>query len=327
MNDNYILVTGGAGYIGSHFVKLLKEKNYKIIVLDNLSRGHKEAIPEDVIFEEVDLLDKAKLRVTLFKYKIDVVVHFAAFAYVGESVQNPSMYFKNNVLGSYNLIETCRELYIKNFILSSTCSIYGNPDSIPISEETSPQPINPYAISKYLVELILKDYNKSYNLNYLILRYFNAAGCDFDGNIGESHDPEPHLIPLVIDTALGNRDKIKIFGDDYPTKDGTCIRDYIHVNDLADAHLKGIQYLSEGKSSTLINIGTSVGNSVKEIINTVENISGVKINSEIVERRTGDPAILIADNKKAKKLLNWEPKFGLEEIIKSAFNWQKNKIF
>jgi len=327
MNDNYILVTGGAGYIGSHFVKLLKEKKHKIIVLDNLSRGHKESIPENVIFEEVDLLDKEKLRVTLSKYNIDAVVHFAAFAYVGESAINPSIYYENNVVGSYNLIDACREFNINNFILSSTCSIYGNPESVPISEETSTQPINPYAISKYIVELILKDYNKSYNLNYLILRYFNAAGCDFDGNIGESHDPEPHLIPLVIDTALGHRDKIKIFGDDYPTKDGTCIRDYIHVNDLADAHLKGIQYLSDGKSSTLINLGTSVGNSVKEIINKVEDISRVKINSEIVERRTGDPAILIADNEKAKILLDWEPKFDLEKIIESAFNWQKNKKF
>jgi UDP-glucose 4-epimerase len=327
MNGNYILVTGGAGYIGSHFVKLLKEKNYKIIVLDNLSRGHKEAIPEGVIFEQVDLLDKKKLRVTLLKYKINVVVHFAAFAYVGESVQNPSMYFQNNVLGGYNLIETCRELNIKNLILSSTCSIYGNPNCIPISEETSPQPINPYAISKYIVELVLRDYHRTYNLNYLILRYFNAAGCDFDGNIGESHDPEPHLIPLVIDTALGNRDKIKIFGDDYTTKDGTCIRDYIHVNDLADAHLKGIQYLLEKKPSTLINLGTSIGNSVKEIIYKVEKISGVKINFEIVERREGDPAILIADNQRAKELLNWEPKIGLDGIIRSAFNWQKNKKF
>lgn len=327
MNDNYIAVTGGAGYIGSHFVKLLKQNKYKIIVVDNLSRGHKEAIPEDVIFEQVDLLNKKKLKFTLSKYNIDTVVHFAAFAYVGESMNNPSLYYQNNVVGSYNLIDTCRELNINNFIFSSTCSVYGNPDSFPISEETSINPINPYARSKFIVENILENYSKVYNLNYLILRYFNAAGCDFDGSIGESHDPEPHLIPLVIDTALGLRNKIKIFGDDYSTRDGTCIRDYIHVNDLADAHLKGIQYLSDRNQSTIINLGTSVGNSVKEIINKVEIISGLKINHEIVKRREGDPAILVADNKKAKRLLEWKPKYGLEEIIRTALSWQTNKIF
>ncbi len=325
--NKYVLVTGGAGYVGSHFVKLLIESNYNVVVFDNLSRGNRESIPLAISFENVDLLNIRALELAMLKYSIDTVVHFAALAYVGESVINPSIYYRNNVIGSYNLIETCRKLNIQKFIFSSTCSIYGNPDKMPISEDVMPNPINPYANSKYIVENILKDFHKSYELNYLILRYFNAAGCDFNGYIGESHNPEPHLIPLVIDVALGKRKTIKVFGNDYPTADGTCIRDYIHVNDLADAHLKSIEYLSKGNPSTLINLGTGVGNSVNEIIKKVESLSKRKVKSEIIERREGDPAILVADNQRAKSLLNWSPNFGLDEIIQTALNWQRNKKY
>lgn len=328
MQDNItILVTGGAGYIGSHFVKYLKNRNYSVVVLDNLSRGNKASIPQNIAFENVDLLNKEKLLKSLNKYDIDVVVHFAAFAYVGESVENPSLYYKNNVIGSYNLIDVVNNLGIKNFIFSSTCSIYGNPNKIPISEESKTNPLNPYAKTKLTVENILKDYHNAYNLNYVILRYFNAAGCDFEGEIGESHNPEPHLIPIMLDAAIGKRNSIDIYGDDYPTKDGTCVRDYIHVNDLADAHIKAVEYLENKNESTIINLGTGEGNSVKEIIKTVETITQKKINAKIVERRAGDPAILVADNKKAKYLLDWSPRYQINEIIESAWQWHKNKKY
>jgi len=304
-----VLVTGGAGYIGSHFVKLLLKEGVDVIVFDNLSRGHREAVPETVPFENVDLVDSEKLNRLLGKYSIDAVVHFAALAYVGESVVNPERYYQNNVVGSFNLINALNNACIKNFIFSSTCSIYGNPIITPISENE------------------LKDFNTAYDFKYISLRYFNAAGADPEGKIGESHKPETHLIPLVLDAASGKIDEIKIFGDDYQTKDGTCVRDYIHVTDLADAHFKALNFLAGKNNSTIINLGTGEGNSVKEIIAKTEEVTGKKINSRIVERRAGDPAVLVADNSKAKELLGWVPQQNIEAIISSAWNWHLNKKY
>ncbi len=321
-----ILVTGGAGYIGSHFVKFLLNNGKDVLVFDNLSRGHKEAIPENVAFEKVDIRNREEIREALKKYNIESVVHFAAFAYVGESVENPGMYYENNVVGSFNLIDEVEKAGIKKFVFSSTCSLYGNPDSVPISENESVKPINPYAETKLTIEKILHDYDVAHNLKFVALRYFNAAGADPNGEIGESHNPEPHLIPIILNTALGLRDKVFVFGDDYPTEDGTAVRDYIHINDLADAHLKALNFLEKGKSD-IFNLGTGNGNSVMEMIKTSEKVTGRKINFEISDRRAGDPAVLVADNKKAKEILGWTPKFDLESIILSAWNWHQNKRF
>ncbi|MEG8945925.1 UDP-glucose 4-epimerase GalE [Rosettibacter firmus] len=322
-----ILVTGGAGYIGSHFVKFLYENNYEPIVIDNLFRGHKEAIPTNIPLEIVDLLDYEKLLTVIKKHKPEAVVHFAALAYVGESVENPQLYYLNNVVGSYNLIRAVTESDIKKFVFSSTCSIYGNPLIIPISEKESSKPINPYANTKLIIETMLKDFDNAYGLKFVALRYFNAAGAHQDGEIGESHNPETHLIPLVLYTAMGKRDKLFVYGNDYDTQDGTCIRDYIHVMDLADAHLKALQYLNDGNDSTIINLGTGKGNSVLEIIKKSEQITGRKIPYEITGRRAGDPAILVADNKKAKEVLAWSPKYSIEEIIESAWKWHLNQKY
>jgi len=324
-----ILVTGGAGYIGSHFVNyLIKNENNEIIIFDNLSRGNIASVPEGVAFKNVDLRDKAALENAFEEFKdIEVIVHFAAFAYVGESVENPGLYYENNVSGSINLASVAVNNGVKYFIFSSTCSLYGNPEKVPISEDESVKPINPYAQTKLMIENVLRDFDMAYGMKNVCLRYFNAAGADFEGRIGESHDPEPHLIPLVLQTALGKREKILIFGDDYNTEDGTCIRDYIHINDLADAHLKAIEYLKNGNNSDIFNLGTGEGYSVKQIIDSAKKITEIDFRSEIVERRAGDPDILVADNTKAKSVLGWNPKYGLEEIITSAWNWHKNQKF
>jgi UDP-glucose 4-epimerase len=322
-----VLVTGGAGYIGSHTVRKLLENNHEVIILDNLSRGHIESVPRNAIFEKVDLLDCDSLQKIINKYPIDAVIHFAAYAYVGESVENPEMYYRNNVQGSFNLISAVRNKNIDKFVFSSTCSIYGNPLNIPISEREPSVPINPYAKTKLAIEYILKDFNDAYGLKYVALRYFNAAGCSDNAEIGESHSSEPHLIPLVLFAALGKKENIKIYGNDYPTKDGTCIRDYIHVNDLADAHIKALEYINDYKNSTIINLGTGDGFSVKEIIEEARKITGINIKSEITGRRAGDPAVLIADNKKAKEILKWEPEYNLNKIIETAWNWHKNQKY
>jgi len=322
-----VLITGGAGYIGSHTVKELLQRNYEIIIFDNLSRGHIEAVPDNVCFEKVDILDPVALKNAMDKYSFDSVIHFAAFAYVGESVEHPDMYYRNNVVGSFNLINASKNAGVNNFVFSSTCSVYGNPDKIPLSENMPALPINPYARTKLMIENMLSDFSNAYDMKYVALRYFNAAGDSEDGSIGESHNPEPHIIPLVMFTALGKRDKVLIFGDDYPTDDGTCIRDYIHVSDLADAHIRALEFLKLGGNSTVINLGTGTGFSVKEIINISKEITGVDIKTEISARRPGDPAVLVADNKKAFDVLGWSPKFNLKDIIKSAWKWHKNPVF
>lgn len=322
-----ILVTGGAGYIGSHTVKMLLEKNYEVVIVDNLSRGHIEAIPQGVPFEKIDLLDYSNLLKSVKKYKIDAVIHFAAFTYVGESVENPEMYYRNNVMGSFNLANAVNEAGIKKFVFSSTCSIYGNPERVPISENQPSNPINPYAKTKLMIEDILDDYDTAYGIKHIALRYFNASGCSDDSSIGESHDPEPHLIPLIIYTAQGTKEKISIYGDDYDTPDGTCIRDYIHVNDLADAHIRALDYMDKTGKSDVINVGTGNGYSVKEMIDAAKRITQKEIKSEIVPRRAGDPARLVADNTKAKNVLGWTPKYDLDGIITTAWNWYQNRKF
>jgi UDP-glucose 4-epimerase len=318
-----VLVTGGAGYIGSHFVKRLLSNGDTPIVLDNLSRGHKESVPSNVALEVVDLLNYNAVSNVLKKHTPEAIVHFAAFAYVGESVEHPEMYYQNNVIGSFNLIRAASENNIKKFVFSSTCSIYGNPVKVPISEEQPSNPINPYANTKLIIEMLLKDFETAYGLKHVALRYFNAAGADPSGLIGESHFPEPHIIPIVFEVALGKRQKVFVFGDDYDTPDKTCIRDYIHILDLADAHLNALDYLESGKESSIINLGTGSGNSVLEIIEKAKLISKKDIPFEITGRRAGDPAILVADNKKANKLLGWSPKYSIEEILETAWRWHK----
>lgn len=319
-----VLVTGGAGYIGSHVVRMLLKQGHSVVIIDNLSRGHIEAVAEGVKFEKADLLDFEGLKAAIARHKIDAVIHFAAFAYVGESVENPGLYYVNNVTGSINLIRALNENNVRKIVFSSTCSLYGNPEHVPISEKEKLNPINPYAKTKYFIEQVLSDFDASFGIRYAALRYFNAAGADFEGVIGESHEPEPHLIPIVLQAALGKREKVMIFGDDYPTEDGTCIRDYIHVYDLADAHIKALEYLNKGMESTIINLGTGTGYSVKEIIESARRITGREIKAVISERRAGDPAVLIADNKKAREVLGWIPKYGLDDIIKSAWQWHQN---
>ncbi len=320
-----ILVTGGAGYIGSHFVKKIISSGHTPVVLDNLSRGFLNAVPGNVEFHNDDLRnDHVRENLREILKDVEAVVHFAAFAYVGESVENPGLYYHNNVAGSLNLIMAAAEAGIKKIVFSSTCSVYGNPANIPISEDEKPGPINPYARTKLMIENILSDYHTSHGLNYVALRYFNAAGADPEGEIGESHNPETHLIPIVLQTALGKRDKINIFGDDYNTPDGTNIRDYIHVDDLAEAHLKALNFLEREKRPDVFNLGTGHGASVKEIIEAAEKITGRKINQETGPRRPGDPDILVADNKKAKEILGWVPRYNLNDIIQTAWNWQKN---
>ncbi len=322
-----ILVTGGAGYIGSHTVKLLEEKGFEVVVYDNLSNGHEEAVLNSR-FVKGDILERAKLDDLLTEIEFDAVIHFAAFIEVGESVKKPLEFFNNNVSGTLNLLSLLKKHGVKKFVFSSTAAVYGNPDKTPIEEDFDLKPINPYGNTKLTVEKVLGDMSVAGDINYIALRYFNASGADESGLIGESHDPETHLIPLVLKTAKGERDSIKIFGTDYPTKDGTCIRDYIHVNDLANAHVLALNYLLDGGDSDVFNCGYGVGYSVREIIDTAKKVTGVDFKVEEAERREGDPAVLVADNEKIKRVLGWQPVHNdIEFIIKTAWNWEKNKRF
>jgi len=322
-----ILITGGAGYIGSHTVKRMLKIYKDVTVLDNLCRGHLESVPKSVKYVNLDLLNYEAMENFFKRNSFDAIIHFAAFAYVGESIEKPDLYYQNNVIGSFNLINLAAKSKVKYFVFSSTCSVYGNPESIPITEETPTAPINPYARTKLAIEGMLKDFELSSGMRYVSLRYFNAAGDDESGEIGESHNPEPHLIPLIMFACLGRNDNLKVFGNDYETKDGTCIRDYIHVNDLADAHIKAIEYLAKDKPSEIVNLGTGVGYSVFEIIEKAKEIVKKDIKYKIVDRRPGDPAILVADNSKAKKLFDWYPKYDLEMILNTAYNWHKNQKY
>ncbi|MGC8766767.1 MAG: UDP-glucose 4-epimerase GalE [Brevinematia bacterium] len=315
-----ILVAGGAGYIGSHVCKMLHKQGYEVIIYDNLSHGW-EFLAKYGKFILGDIGDRKELELVLKNYKVDVVMHFCAFIEVGESVINPRKYYFNNLYNAINLFEVMLDNGVDKIIFSSTAAVYGMPERVPIDEEDPKLPINPYGRTKWMIEQILKDYSDAHGLKYVAFRYFNAAGADPDGEIGEAHEPETHLIPLVLDAALGIRKSIKIFGTDYPTPDGTCIRDYIHVNDLASAHIKGLEYLMNGNPSNYFNLGNGKGFSVREIIDTVKKVTKKEFLVEEVERRPGDPALLIAKSDKAKNVLGWVPEYGIEEIIKTAWNW------
>jgi len=318
-----ILVTGGAGYIGSHTVQELIREGYEVVVFDNLVCGHKEAIECPLI--EGDLLNKSDIEKAFEKEKFNGVIHFAAYALAGESIENPYKYFQNNILGGLNLLETMRNFKVKRIVFSSTCAIYGYPQKLPVKEEEEKKPVSVYGESKLMFEKILNWYDKIYGIKNICLRYFNACGASLDGKIGEDHEPETHIIPVAIQVALGQKEKFILFGDDYPTPDGTCIRDYIHVLDLASAHIKALEYLFEKNQSDYFNVGTGKGYSNKEILEMVKKISGVDFKIEIGKRREGDPAAIYADNSKIKKILGWEPKYSdLETIIKTAWDWHKN---
>lgn len=327
MDTEMILVTGGAGYIGSHINKMLAQKGYETVVFDNLVYGHPEAVGWGTL-EIGDLSDPERLNEIFEKYEIEAVFHFAAYAYVGESVSEPSKYYNNNVANTIHLLDVMRKHQVKYLVFSSTCATYGIPERMPITENMEQKPINPYGASKLMIERILADYHKAYGLNYCCLRYFNAAGADPEGEIGESHDPETHLIPLILAAATGERNSIKVFGTDYPTKDGSCIRDYIHVTDLADAHLRAMDYLKKGGESTCMNLGNCIGNSVLEVIEAAKEITGRDMPVVLDERRAGDPPILVGSAKKAEELLGWKPKYGdIKVILEHAWKWYCQKRY
>jgi UDP-glucose 4-epimerase len=317
-----ILVTGGAGYVGSHVGCLLSATGHEIWNYDNLSRGHRAAVPEGRLIEG-DVGDTAHVVAAIKDKKIDAVMHFAAFALVGESVETPHIYYRNNVIAALNLLEAVRQTNVNKFVFSSTTATYGEPATMPITEDERQEPINPYGFSKLVMEKALGDYAQAYGLGYAALRYFNAAGASPDGDIGEDHDPESHLIPIVLQVALGQRDSISIFGDDYPTPDGTCIRDYIHVNDLGTAHLKSLERLEPGRGLQL-NLGTGQGHSVREVIEACRRVTGHEIPELIAARRPGDPPELVADSSKAQELLDWKPEFTtIESIVETAWKWHR----
>lgn len=323
-----ILVTGGAGYIGSHAVLCLLEAGYEVIVLDNLVYGHQDLVETVLKVELVvgDIGDRTLLDQLFTTHKITAVMHFSAYAYVGESVQNPAKYYSNNLINTITLLEAMRAHHIQNFIFSSTCATYGIPQQLPIPETHPQQPINPYGKSKLMVEQLLADYDRAYGLKYVSFRYFNAAGADPQARLGEDHDPETHLIPLALLTALGRRERITVFGTDYPTPDGTCIRDYIHVCDLAQAHVLGLKYLLAGNPSAVFNLGNGQGFSVQAVLDTVILVTGTQIPIIYGDRRAGDPPILIGSSEKARAVLNWQTQYpDLATIVAHAWQWHQRR--
>lgn len=323
-----ILVTGGAGYIGSHCVMALLENNNDVVIFDNLSTGHIETVQTlqkygNVKFQQGDLTNFDDINSVFKNFNIEKVVHFAAFSQVGESVVNPQKYYINNVCGTINLLRAMLENNVKKIVFSSTAATYGEPVYIPIDEKHPQNPINPYGQSKLMIEKIMDDYNKAYELKSVRLRYFNVAGADLKSRIGEWHDPETHLIPNILKSTFNNGKTFQMFGDDYDTKDGTCVRDYINVEDLAQAHLLALKYLDEGGETNFFNLGTNDGNTVKEVFAACEKVTQKDIPVEMKPRRAGDPASLVADNNKAKENLNWNPKHTLEESIQRAYTWEE----
>lgn len=315
-----ILVTGGAGYIGSVTTQLLRARGEQVVVLDNLSRGHRGAVASDVPFYEGNVGDRELVARIVLTHKIEACIHFAAFAYVGESVSNPALYYENNVEQGLRLLGGLVESGIRHLVFSSTCATYGEPQRIPIDEEHPQLPTNPYGWSKLFLERMMADYDRAYGLKFVALRYFNASGATSDR--GEHHDPETHLIPLVLKTAQGEIDHIAVFGNDYPTKDGTCVRDYIHVLDLAEAHLLALHYLRAGNASTAINLGNGQGYSVLDVIETARQVTGAEIRVRMQERRPGDPSHLVADSSRAQSVLGWQPQHAdLKRIVDSAWLW------
>lgn len=316
-----ILVTGGAGYIGSHTVRELRERGMDVVVYDNLSTGHIESIG-DTPFVKGDLFDVELLRKTFREYGVDSVIHFAAYSLVGESMVNPAKYYHNNVAGTLALLDAMLAENVKYLVFSSSAATYGDCGDGLITENSPQNPTSVYGQTKLMMEQFMQDYDKAYGMKYVALRYFNAAGAHASGEIGEAHNPESHLIPLILQVSNGKREQINIFGDDYPTHDGTCIRDYIHITDLADAHIKALEYLKNGGKSTYYNLGNGNGFSVKEVIDTVEKVVGSSVKKQVVERRPGDPASLVASSEKIQKELGWKPKYDtLDSIVASAWKW------
>ena len=317
-----ILVTGGAGYVGSHACKALASAGYRPVVYDNLSRGHRQAVRWGPLVEG-DLHDSARLAAALRAHQVTAVIHFAAFAYVGESVSDPEKYYTNNFGGTLALLGAMREAGVARIVFSSTCAVYGVPEHLPIRETTAKAPLNPYGDTKLAIERALYWYEAAYGMRYVALRYFNAAGADPDGEIGEDHEPETHLIPRVLRAALGRGDPVEIYGTDYPTPDGTAIRDYIHVSDLADAHVRALGHLAGGGDSAALNLGTGIGCSVREVIAAVERIGGRQVPRREVARRPGDPPELVADPTLARARLGWQPRHSdLDTIIGTALAWE-----
>jgi UDP-glucose 4-epimerase len=320
-----VLVLGGAGYIGSHAVYQLVEKGYRTIVVDNLETGHEEAIHKEAFFYKGDIRDKEFLRSVFEKENIDGVIHFAANSLVGESMENPLKYFDNNVYGTQVTLEIMKEFGVKHIVFSSTAATYGEPDQVPITEDMVTNPTNAYGETKLAMEKMMKWCDEAYGIKFVSLRYFNVAGARTSGEIGEDHDPETHLIPIILQVALEQREHITIFGEDYDTPDGTCIRDYIHVDDLIEAHLLALEYLKETGESNVFNLGSSQGFSVKEMIDAARSVTGHPIPAKAGERRAGDPSKLIASSDKAKSVLGWSPsRTSIERIIGDAWNWHEN---
>ena len=317
-----ILVLGGAGYIGSHAARALRRSGYEVVLYDNLSTGFRR-LAQGFELVEGDIADEARLRPLLAR--VDAVMHFAAHAYVGESVENPRKYFQNNVVAALSLLNSVLDAGIRRFVFSSTCAVYGIPGQVPITEQMPREPINPYGASKLFFENALEAYSRAYGLRSVILRYFNAAGADESGEIGEIHEPETHLIPLALAASTENGPELQVYGSDYPTEDGTCIRDYIHVNDLAEAHVRALQYLEKGGDSLASNLGTGRGHSVLEVIQAAEDTTGRPVRRKIGPRRPGDPPVLVADPAKAQRVLGWTAKRNLVDIVSSAWIWMQKE--
>jgi UDP-glucose-4-epimerase GalE len=320
-----VLVTGGAGYVGAHACKTLARAGYRPVCYDNLSRGHRDFVRWGPLVEG-DLADRALLDETLARYRPVAAMHFAAYAYVGESMVRPELYFRNNVVGSLTLFEALLDADKPPLVFSSSCATYGLPDAMPIDETAPQRPVNPYGESKLTIERALHWLDGAHALRHVALRYFNAAGADPEGEIGERHDPETHLIPLVLDAVSGRGDAVAIFGTDYPTPDGTAIRDYIHVRDLAEAHVGALDYLLAGGASAALNLGTGIGHSVREVIGAAERVTGRPVPYREAPRREGDPPVLVADARRAQSLLRWQPALpGLDDMIATAWRWQQNR--
>lgn len=320
-----ILVLGGAGYIGSHAVYQLIDQGFEVVVVDNLQTGHRQAVHPKAAFYQGDIRDRVFLNSVFSQEKIDGVIHFAANSLVGESMVDPLKYYDNNVYGTQILLESMKEAGVKYIVFSSTAATYGEPEAVPITETMPTVPTNTYGETKLAMEKMMKWCEKAFDLKFVALRYFNVAGARNSGEIGEDHDPETHLIPVVLETALGKREHITIFGEDYPTEDGTCIRDYIHVEDLIDAHILALRYLQDGGESNVFNLGSSQGFSVNEIVEMARKVTGKEIPAKVGERRAGDPSVLIASSEKARKVLGWSPsRTNIERIIKDAWQWHSN---
>jgi UDP-glucose-4-epimerase GalE len=317
-----VLVIGGAGYIGSHAARSLRERGHEVVIYDNLSTGH-AFLASGSELVHADIADVPALSAAL--RRVDSVMHFAAHAYVGESVTNPRKYFRNNVEGGLVLLNACVDCGVRRIIFSSTCAVYGVPAKVPIAEDTPRQPVNPYGVSKLFFEQALEAYDRAYGLRFASLRYFNAAGADASGEIGELHEPESHLIPSAFLAAIGARPDLEVFGTDYPTPDGTCVRDYIHVSDLADAHVSALERLADGAGSVAVNLGTGKGYSVKEVLSKVEQVTGRKVPVHIAPRRAGDPPALVADPRLAEKVLYWKATRSLDDIVTTAWRWMQGQ--